>query len=261
MPSRRFIEWLAARPHRRDRLQRPHVRHRSRARAAPTSWRQMVERSGLTSRGLPGGGRADAAPGQRGARLDRAAGRGSRSRPALPLLSHDDTSPGSSGAGFARSAAGLAEFPTTVETARGRGFARRRHRARRAERGARRKPHRLDRRGRDGRARVSARCWPRTTTIRRRCSPPSRWRRAGVVPLEQAWTLVSRTPAHAVRLDRSRGHRPRPARRPGHRRPIGTAIGRASLPRSYPVASCISAQAEIIATSGRRRLGVAAAAE
>ena len=44
----------------------------------------------------------------------------------------------------------------------------------------------------------------------------------GVVPLEQAWMLVSRTPAHAVRLDRSGRHCPRPARRPGHRRPIGT---------------------------------------
>ena len=60
----------------------------------------------------------------------------------------------------------------------------------------------------------------------------------GVVPLEQAWMLVSRTPARAVRLP-DRGTSPAVSAptwsSSTHRHPIG----RGSLPRSYPVASCI----------------------
>ena len=82
----------------------------------------------------------------------------------------------------------------------------------------------------------------------------------GVVPLERAWMLVSRTPAHAVRLtdrgDIARGQR------------ADLVIVDPSAPdRPRVVATIVSgrvvhlAQADIIATSGRRRLGVAAAAE
>jgi alpha-D-ribose 1-methylphosphonate 5-triphosphate diphosphatase len=82
----------------------------------------------------------------------------------------------------------------------------------------------------------------------------------GVIPLEQAWMLVSRTPAHAVRLtdrgDIARGQR------------ADLVIVDPSAPdRPRAVATIVSgrvvhlAQADIIATLGRRRLGVAAAAE
>ena len=76
----------------------------------------------------------------------------------------------------------------------------------------------------------------------------------GVVPLEQAWMLVSRTPARAVRLtdrgDIARGQR------------ADLVIVDPSAPdRPRVVATIVSgrvvhlAQADIIATSGRRRLG------
>ena len=82
----------------------------------------------------------------------------------------------------------------------------------------------------------------------------------GVVPLEQAWMLVSRTPAHAVRLtdrgDIARGQR------------ADLVIVDPSAPdRPRVVATIVSgrvvhlAQADIIATSGRRRLALAATAD
>jgi alpha-D-ribose 1-methylphosphonate 5-triphosphate diphosphatase len=82
----------------------------------------------------------------------------------------------------------------------------------------------------------------------------------GVVPLEQAWMLVSRTPAHAVRLtdrgDIARGQR------------ADLVIVDPSAPdRPRVVAAIVSgrvvhlAQADIIATSGKRGLAVAATAD
>jgi alpha-D-ribose 1-methylphosphonate 5-triphosphate diphosphatase len=82
----------------------------------------------------------------------------------------------------------------------------------------------------------------------------------GVVPLEQAWMLVSRTPAQAVRLT-DRGNIAR-----GQRADL--VIVDPSVPdRPRVVATIVSgrvvhlAQADIIASSGRRRLAVAATAD
>jgi alpha-D-ribose 1-methylphosphonate 5-triphosphate diphosphatase len=81
-----------------------------------------------------------------------------------------------------------------------------------------------------------------------------------VVPLEQAWMLVSRTPAQAVRLT-DRGNIAR-----GQRADL--VIVDPSVPdRPRVVATIVSgrvvhlAQADIIASSGRRRLAVAATAD
>jgi alpha-D-ribose 1-methylphosphonate 5-triphosphate diphosphatase len=82
----------------------------------------------------------------------------------------------------------------------------------------------------------------------------------GVVPLEQAWMLVSRTPAHAVRLadrgDIARGQR------------ADLIIIDPSAPEQPRVVATIVAgrvvhltQADIIVTSRRRRLGVQATAD
>ena len=227
---------LARRGARRPaRLQRPHGRdrrrHRQAAEAQPHGGAHADCRARISTRSSRASCRAPP--------TFRRRSRGSRSgtRAEVRMLSHDDETPGDA-PGVSRAwASTLAEFPVNEETAREAADRRRRHRVRRAQRRARRQPHRLDqgrRHDREGPL-LGAGIRLLLSGAAARGLPPCRRRRAAAyrgLEADLVGAGASRRP------DRSRHARRGPARRHHAGRRQRCRCGRASS-RSSPPASLV----------------------